>query len=212
MNQIEHFSGVFIAHVPSVLLALLIMMVGLIVSEIAKHIVVALLRVLQWDRFCAWIGLTRLMNKIRADVSPLHATGTVIFWFLVATFFMKALERTNLAWISWLGGVYFEILPKAVNALVIIAVALVVANWLARLILLSVEHTSALPTASMVRALVMFFGLHSGLLALGWERSLVQPVMLIMLGGTVLAIVLTAVWQPGKPGRRVIRVKAFGKE
>lgn len=211
MNQIGQLSGVFIEHVRSVLFALAILIVGLIVSEIAKYAGIALLRVLQWDRFCAWIGLTRLMNKVRADVSPSHAAGTVLFWFLMLTFFMKALERTDLAWFSRLGDAYFEMLPKAFHALLIMAVALVVANWLARLLLLSVGHTSAFLAASMTRTMVIFFGLHSGLLALGWERSLVQPVVLIMLSGTVLAIALTAVRQPGKVNRRIIRVPASGK-
>lgn len=211
MNQIGQLSGVFIEHVRSLLFALAIIIAGLIVSEIVKYAGVALLRVLQWDRFCAWIGLTRWMNKIRADVSPSHAAGTVLFWFLMVTFFMKALERTDLAWFSRMGGAYFEILPQAVNALLIMVAALVAANWLGRLILLSVEHTSAFPAAGMVRAMVMVFGLHGGLLALGLERSLVQPVALIMLSGTVLAVVLTAVRQPGKAGRRIIRVKLSGK-
>ena len=211
MSQIGQLSGVLIEHVRSLLLALVIMILGLIVSEIAKFAGVALLRVLHWDRFCAWIGLTRLLNKIRADISPSHATGMVIFWFLIVTFFMKALERTDLAWFSRLGGAYFEMLPKAVDALLIMATALVVANWLARLLLLSIEHTSAFLAAGMARALVLVFGLHSGLLALGLERSLVQPAVLILLSGTVLAIVLTTVRQPGKTGRRIIRVKASGK-
>ncbi len=206
MNQIQHLSSGFIEHIRSVLFALSLVILGLIVAEIVKYLAVALLRLLRWDRFSRWIGLSRVLARVRGDVSPATATGEAVFWLVLLSFSMKALIISDIHVLMGWGQIYFDLLPAVGNAAVILLAARVLSVWLGALILLLVEQQTTFLAAGLTRALVLCLGVYFALLQLGVESNLAQPLILILFGGAALAGALA--WSRDRAGlyREVIRV------
>lgn len=206
MNQIQHLSSGFVEHIRSVLFALSLVILGLIVAEIVKYLAVAILRLLRWDRFSRWIGLSRLVAKVRGDVSSATATGETIFWLVLLSFFMKALIISDIHALAGLGQVYFDLLPAVFSAAGVMLAAWAIAVWLGALILLLVEQQTALLAAGLIRALTLSLGLYFALLQLGVEDRLAQLLILILFGGAVLAGALAWSHNRGAGYREVVRV------
>jgi len=207
MNQIGQWSSAFMEHVRSALLALVIFILGLLAAEVARFAGAALLRILRWDAFCERTGAAAALHKVRPDVTPSTAAGGVLFWFTLFSFFMQALKRLDIAWLSNFGRVYFDFLPAFFQTLGILLVAWVLALWLARLILLVVEHPAGFLGAGLVQALVLSLGLYSGLVTLGVQRELAQPLILILLAAAVFGVALAWALNRNALFRPVVRVR-----
>jgi hypothetical protein len=207
LNQLGHLSSSFIEHIRSILFALSLLVLGLIVAEVVKYLSAFLLRLFRWDLFSHWIGLTRVLGKVRADVKSSTATSEAIFWLILLSFFMKALILSDINSLSWIGLVYFDNLGTVFQATGILLVFLVLSRWLAQCILLLVENEAALLAASMTRVLVLALGLFSALQTLRVDRSVALPMVLILLGGAILALALHWAFSRKQQYRQIIRIE-----
>ncbi|MCD4813333.1 hypothetical protein K8S19_06530 [bacterium] len=209
MNQFNHITSVFVEHVGDLLVASVVIVVGLFVAEITKHLGGAILGLIRWNVFCNWLGITRIWNKFRADVVPAKATGEVLWWLVFVSFVMKALIITELASVAWIGRTYFEFLPLCFRGVFVLAAAYALAQGAARLIAFVVEKPGAVFAAGLVRILILSCGVYSTLLTLGWDQKFVLPAVLVLLGSAALTLALQ--WSLGKDrvGRQIIRVNDF---
>lgn len=206
MNQIRQISGTFIEHIRSILFALLLIILGLIVSEIIKYLSGILLRLIRWDRFCLWIGLGQIFKKVRPDLTSTRITSEMLFWFTMLSFFMKSLMITDISWCIWLSRAYFDFLPTAFSAAVVIIITLTLSHWLAQMVFIVVENSIAVLASAIIRTIVLALGLNICLLKFGIEANLAYAVVLILFAGIVLAISLSWALNRGQTWREVIRV------
>jgi hypothetical protein len=206
LSQIGQFSGTFVEQLRSILFGLAIFILGLVVSEVVRYISTAILSVLQWDAFCRRTGLADLLRKVRPKLTPSAAAGEILWWVSLATFTLKAAERLDLPWISWLGHAYFQVLPMALQAGLILLAAGLAARWLASGILLLTAHPAALLAAGLMQITILALGLYSALQVLGWEKDLILPLTLILFAGAVLAVGLAWALHRGRWLRPVIRI------
>jgi len=206
LNQLGHLSSTFIDHIRSILFALSLLVLGLIVAEIAKYISTAILRGLRWDRLSDWMGLTRILGKVRADVSPSSLTGEVLFWVILLSFFMKSLILTEINTLSWIGRSYFDNCGSVWQAILLMLVTWMISQWLGRLVLLIVENVAAFLAAGITRILILSVGTYAALLTLGLDRNLVLPLIMILFAGALLALVLPGAWKQGQGYRRIVRI------
>lgn len=190
MNQIGQWASILVDQLRSALFALAVFILGLAVAELARTLGAQVLRAVRWDAFCERVGASAVLRKFRADVSPSTATAAGLFWIILISFFMKALERLDIAWLARLGRSYFEILPAAGKALVILLLAGWAACGLARLLLRAIEHPAAYLGAGLAQAVVFSLALYASLTTLGLDRGLAQPVALIALAAAAFAVAL----------------------
>jgi hypothetical protein len=181
--------------------------VGLIVAEIVKHISSALLRLLRWNRFSAWIGLTRMLQKIRADVNSAVLVGELLFWLVLISFVMKACQVTGINSIVWLGRTYFDHVGNIFQAVFVLAVAGLLSRWVSKGIVLIVDHASAWYVAALGRTVVLILGVYAALLGVGLDRNFVLPLGLILFAGVLLALALQWQRSTGVGYQQVIRVE-----
>jgi hypothetical protein len=207
MQQIGQLSGTVVEHVRSVLMALSWVILGLVVAEAVKFLALVLLRWSRWDRLCSAVGWTQVLHKIRPDLTPVAATSRFLFWFSFFSFFMKALEKVGFSSIDWLGKAYFDLLPSVIQAAAILLTAGLLALVSSRIMRLAAQPPLAALGASLIRVFILTLGLQAALMTLGFEKGLVQPLVLVFLAGWVLALVLSWAQNKGIPiYREVIRV------
>ncbi|MCK5243227.1 hypothetical protein KAR34_12335 [bacterium] len=207
LNQLGQLGNSFVEHIRSVLIALVLIVVGLIVAEIAKHISVVLLRVFRWNRFSVWTGLTQIMQKVRADVNSAVLIGEFLFWLIFISFLMKAFIVTGINSVSGLGRVYFDHIGSVFQAALILALAGIISQWLAKAILLIVDHAAAWYASAIGRTLVLTLGAYTAILGLGVDRDLVLFMGLILFAGVMLALALQWNRNVGSVYQHVVRVE-----
>ncbi|MBN1594777.1 hypothetical protein JW933_02515 [candidate division FCPU426 bacterium] len=207
LNQLGHLSSSFIEYVRSVLFALVWLVVGLIVAEVSKHILAALLRVVRWDAMSSRLGLTRALGKIRTEVKPSQSVGEIAFWLILFSFFMKSLIISNINFLTGLGRAYFDNIGGIFQSLFVLLISLLLAQWIARLVCVLVEGAGALLAAGMGRALVVSLGIYASLHLLGWEKELLLPLVIVLFSGAQLALALNWAFKSGKTYRQVIRIE-----
>lgn len=190
LNQLGAWSNDLLGWTRALVFALLVFVAGLFLAEVAKRLAVALLQAIRWDEHCERWGWSARLRRLRADAEPSSALGGVLFWVVLATGTMKALERLNSPWLLGLTRGYFELLPLAVQA----AALLVLTAWLAWatgwLVLAATEHPAAVLTAGLVRTLVLSLGALRALETLRVERAVGLPLVLVLAGAAALAVAL----------------------
>jgi len=205
-SQIGEWSSALLGGVRSLLFAVIVFVAGLVLAEVTKVLGVALLRLLRWDGLCDRVGLTAQLHRHRRDLTPSTLVGELLFWFILLSGAMQALQQLEIGWLAALGRAYFAILPLAAQA----AVTLLVVWWLAlalgRLILAVVDHPAAVLGAGLVQALTLSLGLFSALETLGVERTLSLPMTLVLLAAATLAIALGWAFHRTTLFRTTIRV------
>lgn len=207
MNQVGRLSELFVDQVRSILFALALFILGLMVSEIIKYLSLGLLRLLRWDALARRLGWAAVLQKYRADVSPSEAVSELFFWVALLSFLMKSLQRLDVLWLSRLGDQYFSLLPGLFGAAALLLGAWILARWLGRFVHMAVAHPTALLAGGLAQAVVFTLGLYFALLAVGLDPNLVQPMVLIILGGTVFGLAWGWAHHREKLFRTVVRVQ-----
>ncbi|MEW6516596.1 MAG: hypothetical protein AB1439_06835 [candidate division FCPU426 bacterium] len=205
MNQIQQLSGTFVDHIRSILFALAFIVLGLICAEVAKYLSQLLLRWLRWERLSARLGLTALLQRYRADWAPVAAAAEAVFWFTFLTFGMKALIISGLPLLAAWGQIYFDLLPAAGKAAVVLLAGWWLAGLLGRMVLRLSEHARAVLVSELMRILILGTSGYYALLTLGVDADFVRPLVLIVCAGAVLA----QAWPGARSSayRETVRVK-----
>ena len=207
MNQIGQWSSMFIEHIRMWLISLGIVILGLVVAEVVRFLATTLLRLLKFDAWSARRGWFKIWQRFRADLSPMAALVGFLFWFIWLCFFMKALDRLDTVWLSWVGHMFFTYLPLTLEALLIAGVAGIVAGFLGYVMRTGFSGWGALLAAALAQALTFSLGGFYILLVLGVDAGLAQGLILIVFGATALGIMAGWVIRPGRGLRPVIRVE-----
>jgi hypothetical protein len=211
MNQISQWSTLFIEHIKMWLISLGIFILGLVVAEAVRALATALLRLLKFEDWCAQRGWTGYWQRFRADVSPTAALVQFLFWFTWLGFFMKALDRLDTIWLSWVGRMYFTFLPLTAAALAIAGAAALLARFLGRVVRTGFAGAGSLLAAALVQALTFALGGYYALLVLNVDAGLAQGLILIAFGTAALGLVAGWVKSPGRGLRPVVRVEEPGE-
>lgn len=206
LNQIGQLSGAFMEHVLSVLLGLVLIISGLLVAAIAEYLTVLLCRLFRWEKFGAWIGLSRMLAKVRPDVTLSVMTGQVLFWIVFAGFFMKALDKMNIGWFSEIGRLFFEYLPNGIYGGIILLVSVVVAKAVTGFVKLTVEQKNGYLFAGISNALIISLGTYGALITMGFNRQLILALTVVLMAGLVTAVMFVWVKQFDKGYFEVIRI------
>jgi hypothetical protein len=119
--------GVFL---PNLLFALAIILLGWVLCNLIKRIVVRLLRVCQFDALADRTGIKQVLERggIRQTASDI--VGLLVFWFLFLIAIVTTLETLNLSGATDTLHTIYLYIPKIVAALVVLILGLYFANFL----------------------------------------------------------------------------------
>ena len=181
----------FLVFVPSILGALLILLVGGLIAKLLEHLIIRGLKLLTLDRLADQVQLSAVLAKggVRQKLSEL--IGAIVYWFVMLAFVMTALNALNLTVAAELFQQLVAFLPNVVAAVFILIVGIVSAAFLSTTVRTAASNAGiaqAQLLGQAVQAVVVVFAFVAALQQL--QIQFVGEVFLIILSGASLGCAL----------------------
>ena len=205
LNEVwRDFSTGFAHFLPGVLAAALITLAGVAIAWILCKIIRLLLKVARFDRRCANVGLTALLNRADIQAPPSQLAGRLVFWLVFLTFFMSGVSALRLEFFDELINGFFLYLPRIFAALLILLAGFLIGNFLSRAALLAAVNAqvpSPRTLGTMVRYLITILAFAMALEQLQIASAIVTTAFAIAFGAVMLGLAIAF----GLGGRGVAR-------
>ena len=168
-----------LAYMPKVLLAVVIFFVG---KFIAKLVFVLL------EKLFESIGLDKISDKVfkttntevNENLSLSKVLAYIVKYVILILFTVQAFNVIELDVLTNIGKAIIGYLPFAVSGLLMLGLAILLANYVQKIILKSFPESKA--TALLVKVLIIILGVFITLYQLGIASQLVNTAFLIILG------------------------------
>ncbi|OGE74647.1 MAG: hypothetical protein A3K06_01515 [Candidatus Doudnabacteria bacterium RIFCSPHIGHO2_01_52_17] len=186
-----------VTFLPNLVAALIVFIVGLIVAAGLGALVEKIFEALRLDALLAKLGLNPYFERAGLRLRGARFLGQLVNWFLIIAFLLAVTDILQLTSLSlFLQDVLFYI-PNIMVAVLIMLAAVVLANFLRRVVVASVSGAK-LHAAHFLGALtwwsVVVFGLLTSLYQLGIAPSIINSLvtgfiaMLALAGGLAFGL------------------------
>jgi hypothetical protein len=159
MNPVVAVTGFWDAFVtkiavflPNILFSIAIILVGWVLCNIIKRIVVRLLRVCHFDTLAERAGIRQALERGGIKQNASDIVGLLVFWFLFLIAIVTTLETLNLSGATDTLHTIYLYIPKIVAALVVLILGLYFANFLETVTRTSCANAGLQQAASIGRA------------------------------------------------------------
>lgn len=197
VSSLQSLWSGMIAFLPSLLGALIILIIGWIVAIALGRLAGQILKAFRIDQALDRIGLNKSIKKTGAKISASNIVGQVVTWFLVIVFVMAAADILNLQGVNdFLKRVLYYV-PNIIVAIVILLAAVLVSNFLAKLVKSSVKiagFVSSDVLSEITKWAILIFGLLAALDQLGVAQSIINTLitgfvyMIVIAGGLAFGL------------------------
>lgn len=137
MNVIATVSGAWNAFatkvgafLPDLFAAIIILVVGWVGCNLAKRVVVRVLRVCRFDELAEKSGLDQALRRGGIQQNSTEILGLLIFWFLFLIVIVATLDTLGLPGVSETLNTIFLYFPRVVAALVVLILGLYLAKFI----------------------------------------------------------------------------------
>jgi hypothetical protein len=186
-----YFDGLRIV-LPRLLSMLSVILVGWLIAAAARTLTTRLL---------GWLGLARLAERVgaaemlrKAELPPAAGlAGALVFWGLFSGFLLAGLDALGFRTLGSLSADVSNLVPRVVASLVILALGLMLANLVWRIVLLGAVNAGwlfARAVSGGVHALLVTLAVAMALDQLGVARGVVVAAFAISFGSLMLALAL----------------------
>ncbi len=176
----------FLAIFPSIVVAILLLILGYFIGWALGHAVRWLLEKAGLDDAVKKSGVTKEVGHTHIP----NLVGELIKWFVFIIFLKVAVNILNLSAFSDLLVKFVEWLPHVLIALVIFFVGVALAHYVGLKIREHTKMRGMLIVAGLVRVVILYLVLVLGLAQLGIDVTLLQNAFLILLGALGLGFAL----------------------
>lgn len=167
--SLQDLWGRFVAFLPSLLGAIIIFIIGWIVAVTVGKIIERILDVFHVDSAVDKIGLKKDLAKAGVKVHVARFIGEVTKWFLIVVFLMAATDIIGLTQVTNFLNDVLGYIPQIIVAAIILVVAVLLANFVQRLVKDSVKATglfSADAIAAFAKWAILIFAISAALIQL----------------------------------------------
>ncbi len=180
----------FIKFIPSLLGALLILIVGWYIALLVEKIIVRLLKIVWIDNALKRIGIKDGFEKAGIKLNIAKAGGFLVKWFLFIVFIIAATEILNMTQVTeFLNGIVSYI-PNVIVAVIILLLGVVFANFAHQVVKKAVEAANLLSAnflASVAKWSILVFSILAALVQLKVAANLLQILFTGLVGMIALA-------------------------
>jgi len=124
---------------PNLVGALIILLLGYILSKLLKVIVTTFLKKIRIDVASEKVGIKDTLSKTGITITPSEIVGKIVFWIFMLTFVISAAETLGLQQVSQTIDSFVLYLPKVIGASLIAVIGLVLAHFVRDLVRSGVE-------------------------------------------------------------------------
>ncbi len=190
VSSLQDIWSSFIKFIPSLLGALLILIVGWYIALLVEKIIVRLLKIVWIDNALKRIGIKDGFEKAGIKLNIAKAGGFLVKWFLFIVFIIAATEILNMTQVTeFLNGIVSYI-PNVIVAVIILLLGVVFANFAHQVVKKAVEAANLLSAnflASVAKWSILVFSILAALVQLKVAANLLQILFTGLVGMIALA-------------------------
>ncbi len=190
----------FMAFLPALLGAIIIFLIGWVVAIAVGKIVTRMLEVLHVNQGMERVGLKKGLTKsgVRIDLSLF--IGELSKWFLIIVFLMAATDVLGLGQITKFLNEVLVYLPSIIVAAIILVIAVLLANFVYRLVQDSMRATGVI-SANAIAALAKWSILIFAVLAALVQLKVAEGMIMIVFQGIIAMLAIAGGLSFGLGGR-----------
>lgn len=178
---------------PNFLAMLVIFFVGFLLAVLLRRILVKFLSAIKFDSWSDRMGFTSLMRKGDLWAKPSAMLGAFVFWILVVVTLMTGLDALKIPVIGNMVLQFFNYLPRAASALLILVAGYLLSAFFSRTLLIAAVNAGyhyAKPVARAVKILLMIMTFAMVMEQLQIAPGIVLAAFSIVFGGIVAALTI----------------------
>lgn len=202
MNLIENWGDVFtlslrsvwegVANfVPGLIIALIIFAIGWVLAALIERLVESLFKALKVDAALKSAGFEDVVKRAGHNLDSGMFVGTLVKWFVIVIFLIASFDVLGLDDVNEFLRQVVNYLPHVIVAVLILMVAIVVANAMHRLVVASARAghiRSAELLGRITKWSIWIFALLTALITLGIAPGLIQMILTAVFAGAALAL------------------------
>jgi len=180
----------FISYMPTLVLGFLILIFGWLFSVGVGKIVAQILKKVKFDGVFEKEGWKEAMDKAKIKISASLFVGTVVKWILFIVFLWAALATWGLTHFANFMEKIIDYVPNVIVASLIFVVAVILADFLAKIITAATERANFKHThlaGEMVRWAIWIFAIFAILVELGIASDLLMTLFTGIVAFIVIA-------------------------
>lgn len=190
LDSLKEIWTSFIGFLPTFLAALIVFIVGWLISIFLGKIANRIIRTIKLDVLLAKLGFRRALSKAKIKLDSGKFFEELVKWFFIIVFLMAAADILGLQEVSLFLKTILFYLPNVVIAAIVLLVAVIVANFMQKLVKASAD-TAGLSSAGVVGAIVkwaiLIFGFVVALTQLGIATTLIHTIVIGLIAMFALA-------------------------
>jgi hypothetical protein len=181
--------AVFLAAIPAIVGALLLLIIGWIIAGIVGGLVAKVLRTIRIDQLADRSGVTTFLARANVHADAAGVVAGLVKWYIRLVFLLLAANAVGLTAVSGIVASVLGFIPNLIVAMFILGVF----SWLAKtaknLVSASLE-SAGMPNAGAIGALVFGAVLAFGIVAAADQLGIAQTLLNTLFVGVVAALAL----------------------
>jgi len=175
----------FVSALPTIFVALLLIILGYIIGWIIKKVIV---RFLQSTKIDAWMSDQNLVSAI-GNKKISQVAGSIAKWYVFFVFFKQAVELVNLITLREAIGFWIGYALLAIAAIVVIIAGLIIGRYVRNAIGMT-KHSLRASAGLIVELAIVYVAVVMGIRLIGLPTQLLEAAFMIAFAGVVIAISL----------------------
>lgn len=193
VTTVERFGRRTLEFLPNFLALVIILLAGFILAAVLRYAVRRTLRMIGFDQWCDRTGFSQVLARADIRLLPSALVAHGAFWLMITIFCVVGLSSLEVAIVNHVLASFFSYLPRVFSAMLILALGFLLANFLARAVLLAaVNADMASPRllSSGVKFLMAALTFAMALDQLEIASRIVTAAFVIVFGGITLALAI----------------------
>src|ERR671912_171832 len=184
VESLRNALNVFLAYIPQLIGAIVILVIGYIVARVLKAVVARVLQAIGFDGWMERGGIKQFFDRAQTRETPATVLGTLVFWLVFIIAITMAADALGIRQVSEVLGQLIAYIPSIIAAILILVLAALLANFLASIIR---GATGSDLLSNIARYAIIVYAAFAAITELGIAVQLTAPTFLIILGAVALA-------------------------
>lgn len=198
--SLQNLWALVVGFLPSLIGAIVVLIVGLIVAAGLERLVERLVFYLRIDALLEKLGVGAYLQRANLQLNAGHFMGRIVYWFMVVAFLLAASDILQFASLSGFLQDVLLYIPNVLVASLILLAAVVVANFLKGLVLASVLGAK-LHAAKFLGTATWWVVMVFGLLTAAAQLNIAVAIINTLITGLIAMLALAGGLAFGLGGR-----------
>lgn len=207
VRSLQEALTAFLAFIPQLIGALVILIIGYIVAKILEAVVGRVLKAVGFDGWMEKSGIKQFFDRAQTRQTPATILGKLVFWFVFIIAITMATDALGISQVSQVFSQLIAYIPNIIAAVLILILAGLLAQFVAGLVR-GATGMDILGTVAQVA--IMVYAIFAALTQLGIAVQLTAPTFLIVLGAVALAAAIAFGWGARNVAQDIVE-KAYAR-